>query len=684
MGVSSRTLIYLSFVLIILWSLYSFSCIVLIEVGHHRQSELTKGGVIIATTSRDDDSTNSNSTKGQEPRARPENQPTAHRGPTFLWGIASTGSEIEARRRRKCIRNTYLSVFNYKNDDAARKHRICSLNDLIRGKLEHPENCQLAYAFFVDGNPSGTTKLVDFNDSYPLALDPSTSSILNNTEDDMVYLNVRETQFEGAMQTWFQYGVAVMQEHSLKLDYVVKADIDILLRKDEFFEFSHQFLPAQPQRVYAGPVNPNWENMVEADGKEFCGQRANLGTPRNQYIVGQVEILSADLAAYITSSTLNRTALAIPGSEDMPIGEFVCSHPKGVRVVTVNKTHNLWTHIPRNKQSAGQLCWKPWYKYQKESWLNRLGKDEPRFLLVDVKNSGSRELMDINCMSMTKTFAVACFEKFANTSRHELRVSKNTVSVLRDDTVTAVFDEIEATAQLWVLRHPLDRMVSYLYTNTPMPLKEARDSYRAPYKVFQKCYHSFNAWARDASMGESGTCPSEYETVAMERLKLFATEFRTSYQRFPSLPVFALRRDFLAQDLLDLETGYLGQERRSVVIDLAESQIDANETMQILALTNKPSLRRIGCCVLKDEILLYKDIVALALNLNEIEKKQSMLHLAIRCGVTSLDPLLRSCPEKLTKWIDFTESSSSDDDSLHTTNLAESSGSEDDDSPETT
>jgi hypothetical protein len=467
MGVSSRTLIYLSFVLVILWSLYSFSCIVLIEAGHHLPSELTKGGVIIAI-SRKDDSTNSTSTKGHEPRARPENQST-HRGPTFLWGIASTGSEIEARRRRKCIRNTYLSVYNYKNDDTTRKHRICSSNDLIRGKLEHPENCQLAYAFFVDGNPNGATELVDFNDSYRLALDPSTSSIPNNTEDDVVYLNVRETQFEGTMQTWFQYGVAVMQEHSLKFDYVVKADFDTLLRADEFFEFSHQFLPAQPKRVYAGPVtHHNWGNMVGADGKDFCRQRTiKLGTPRN--IVGQVEILSADLAAYMTSSTLNRTALAIPGSEDMSIGEFVCSHPKGVHVISVNETHNLWTHIPRT-ESTRQLCWKPWYKYQKESWLNRLGKDEPRFLLVDVKNSGSRELMDINCMSMTKIFAEACFEKFANPSRHGLRVSKNTVSVLRGDTVTAIFDDIEATAQLWVLRHPLDRMVSHLYTNTPMPL----------------------------------------------------------------------------------------------------------------------------------------------------------------------------------------------------------------------
>jgi hypothetical protein len=78
---------------------------------------------------------------------------------------------------------------------------------------------------------------------------------------------------------------------------------------------------------------------------------------------------------------------------------------------------------------------------------------------------------------------------------------------------------------------------------------------------------------------------SEYETVAMKRLKHFATEFRTSYQRFPSLPVFALRSELLAQDLLDLETGYLGQERRSIV-DLAEWQIDANETMQISASQN--------------------------------------------------------------------------------------------------
>jgi hypothetical protein len=170
--------------------------------------------------------------------------------------------------------------------------------------------------------------------------------------------------------------------------------------------------------------------------------------------------------------------------------------------------------------------------------------------------------------------------------------------------------------------------------------------------------------------------------MAMERLKLFATEFRISYQRFPSLPVFALRSELLAQDLLDLESGYLGQERRSVE-DLAEWQIDTKETMKMLTLTNKPSLRRIGCCVLKKEILLYKDIVALALNLDEIEKEQSMLHLAIRCGVTSLDLLLRSCPEKLTKWIDFTESSSSGDDAIHTTNLTESSSSEDDSSLET-
>ncbi|KAL7565623.1 hypothetical protein ACA910_018984 [Epithemia clementina (nom. ined.)] len=166
---------------------------------------------------------------------------------------------------------------------------ICSFNDLLQGRLEHPEHCRMAYAFVVGANPKGPTLLLEYNDSYPLTVaSPSSrnnhtrhdsnrkhNSIQNSnqrhddddddeTESDVVYLNIRENLNYGKTPTWFRYASVALQQQQQQngewqfdeWDYIYKADTDTIVFPQEFFQFLDESNPTPEQRtiryVYGG------------------------------------------------------------------------------------------------------------------------------------------------------------------------------------------------------------------------------------------------------------------------------------------------------------------------------------------------------------------------------------------------------------------------------------------------
>jgi uncharacterized protein (DUF488 family) len=103
----------------------------------------------------------------------------------------------------------------------------------------------------VGGNPSGTTELMEFNDTYPITLNGQ--SLENSTDRyDTVYLNIRENMNDGKSQTWFRYATMVLENHYF--DYIGKMDTNTLLFPDKFLNETFDRLPPFPNntRTYGG------------------------------------------------------------------------------------------------------------------------------------------------------------------------------------------------------------------------------------------------------------------------------------------------------------------------------------------------------------------------------------------------------------------------------------------------
>lgn len=132
----------------------------------------------------------------------------------FLWGIFTTEDGFE---RRKLIRNTYLSVFNA----TSTPERICGLNDLLKNRLSHPDECQIVYTFVIGG--AHDTNVTDLVFNYTEPLRPLT---IDGKEDDVIYLNILENMNKGKSQSWLAYAAHLhQQDNNFSFDYVAKVSI---------------------------------------------------------------------------------------------------------------------------------------------------------------------------------------------------------------------------------------------------------------------------------------------------------------------------------------------------------------------------------------------------------------------------------------------------------------------------
>jgi hypothetical protein len=183
-------------------------------------------------------------------------------------GIFTTDS-LKEERRRDLIRTTYLRF--YVNTTTPKL--ICALQEILNNSLANEEDCQMAYTFVIGGNPSGTTELMEFNDTYPITLNGQ--SLENSTNRyDTVYLNIRENMNDGKSQTWFRYATMVLYNHYF--DYI---------------SLHHKF-PVQPERAFysqrgqsdryacalppaSDSPNPSGKAFLRPPNKEF-GQFSKL------------------------------------------------------------------------------------------------------------------------------------------------------------------------------------------------------------------------------------------------------------------------------------------------------------------------------------------------------------------------------------------------------------------------
>ena len=265
--------------------------------------------------------------------------------PSFLWGIASVEGEEETR---KMVRETYLSFYQ----DTDEPNRICTLADIQSRKVPF-EDCQIAYTFFLGGNPDGPTELLKPNSSFPMTIAyPPTD------EDDVIYLNIKENMEDGKSQTWLKYASIVAED--FPFDYVAKIDSDTLLFTPAFLEFAKETLPARPNNalIYGGFPHSKGSCDPKVNDTHTCP----LPLIGSVYMGGALYWMSNDLASFVTSDAVDRKAITI-GHEDIDIGNFIFSHSNKVKAVAVEGNKILihpeydadWKHRVRTTTFDGVL-----------------------------------------------------------------------------------------------------------------------------------------------------------------------------------------------------------------------------------------------------------------------------------------------------------------------------------------
>ncbi|KAG7373718.1 galactosyltransferase [Nitzschia inconspicua] len=297
------------------------------------------------------------------------------------------------------INSTKIDVIDFHPD------RICSLHEYTCQHDRYRNSCQLVYVFFVGGgNTTAPTELLDESNTstitdfrrmlVPTSIvpkrpspppQPATTTTNNNNnnnnlkkdtkkvqepatvsssssntslpthiqvdlyEPGVVYLNIRENQFDGKMTTWFQFASLVGNEFP-QLDYAAKVDSDLLLFTPNFLHFMQQQQQQQSQqqsqqhtttststtiqRTYGGVEFPAINCLINQTWDHPCP----LPLVGRSYMSGELNFMSMDLAAYIASPHCPHASLTIP-HEDVSLSNYVYSYLNNTKYWQYQQQH---------------------------------------------------------------------------------------------------------------------------------------------------------------------------------------------------------------------------------------------------------------------------------------------------------------------------------------------------------
>lgn len=251
----------------------------------------------------------------------------ANKGKNKIFlGIFSFMSR-KALARRQLIRDTYIQ-------DAGSK--MCSLAQYEKD----PDNseCQVIYAF-VQGGAGYTARPYFFNSdvlTLPKHFAMSAPAHANDpTEEDVIYLNIRESINGGKSQSWFQYASKIAEKYNF--DYVAKADDDTVMNVPLLVNFLDDLYPAPYNlRTYGGlfvaaVYQSNYRNI--GDGKLIHTLHAQ----------GQFYYMSQDLAKYIGDMPVEEWVKYKTPDEDSTIANYINTHPRPLNLI--NNYHEIfWFH----------------------------------------------------------------------------------------------------------------------------------------------------------------------------------------------------------------------------------------------------------------------------------------------------------------------------------------------------
>jgi hypothetical protein len=581
-------------------------------------------------------------------------------GPKILWGITSAYKSDMELRRRLVIRSTYLSY--YKNNDhfVDNPDRICSLADLREQKV-HFDRCQLVYTFVMGGNPEGPEEFI--NPDAPSTHYLAEQSNINHSERDATYLNIKENQFGGKMQTWFGYASSLIKE-GYKFDYIVKADSDTMLYPEEFFAEVNQSFPTNPTRIYAGV----------SVSRNHCGKKRDEHCNRmisDYYMGGSVEIVSADLVHYVTSlSRDQRRQLQVTNHEDITIGNFVLSHPESVTKLELSKPWGykvrrrrlqvpvLWRHDKKTKQ-PGKLISK-FYLYEKE-----IRRRDPSFdnIMVLPTSEFSEQLIKFAIKSAcihNRKFVVEYCAIGSFSGKTELYLSRMTTDIIAvskiDGTSPLTFqlEKVEmfnypvndgTQAEEAVQEEEDDDETENDNEDRELPEKEEEEDNAVKKAQVQPWRENVVVAVRNPINDHL----NEWFEVVQPNVPV--DEMKTTSNNFGALNqlkksnvknIFVIRVEHIWEDILSLEKIL----RNPNPVDGADWPALTDPIIDVMSNSaHGKAVSRSMCCQLRHEIAAYYELLLLGQNLKDPSAGllSSLQEISSMCGVASITDLNDHC-----------------------------------------
>jgi hypothetical protein len=577
-------------------------------------------------------------------------------GPKILWGITSAiESELEFRRR-EVIRDTYISF--YKNNDhfVDNPDRICSLAEVLKQKVSF-DRCQLVYTFVMGGNPNGPEEFIDPDASSIHYL--SARSKINHTEPDATYLNIKENQFGGKMQTWFGYASSLMKE-GYAFDYVVKADSDTILYPEEFFAEVNQSFPTNPTRIYAGV----------SVSRKHCGRKNDEHCNRmisDYYMGGAAEILSADLVHYMASlSRDQRRQLEITNHEDITIGNFVLSHPESVTRLELGKPWGykvrrrrlrvpvLWRHDKKTKQPGYWIA--KFYLYEKE-----IRRQDPTFdnIMVLPTSSFAEQLIKFAiksaCVHNRKDVVEYCAIKYF-AGKTELYLSRMTTDIIAVDKIDGTRALTYQTEQLEMFNYPGYRTQAAELAeeeeddeeeneNEDGELPEEKEEDEMDNTQVQPWRENVVVVVRNPindHMNEWFKVVQPNALVDEMTIKSNNLGALNQLKKSNVKKVYVVRVEHIRDDILSLERIL----RNPNPVDVADWPALTDPIIDVMSnFVHGQVMPSSMCCQLRDEMAAYHQLLLLGENLKEpsADLPSSVREISSVCGVASITDLDEHC-----------------------------------------
>jgi hypothetical protein len=252
----------------------------------------------------------------------------------------------------------------------------------------------------------------------------------------------------------------------------------------------------------------------------------------------------------------------------------------------------------------------------------------------------------------------SCFQQLGQ--RPESRLSQSLYTSMHQDRIYPSRRIAQATTFLWSIQDPLDRLLAWYDSKYPKKKLDQTGSWTKDF--YHNCFPTAESWIqgllpleemRASTTTNNNTFCSDLAWKAIQGLgeqqRKSPMYYNYQYyaqrttQKFPGenreILVARSGSEHLWKDLSAIER-FLGGRATLRPQDYSISTSTA--TSKKLPLLSRHS-HEILCCVIREEVAIYVDLVQRALNLEERSRTDTLESLWNNCGVHSLEELESSC-----------------------------------------